>query len=107
MNRKLSRTMLMISVIAIFSFIGGMFFTKTIIPFFPITNAIDSNLDNEAIPQNLNGREVVNIEQDTCCGHTDTTPPTIKINSPKNNSFVLGGTTIDLNIVDDNRFYEY
>lgn len=102
--------MLLISVIAIFSFIGGMFFTKTTVPFFPSSKAINSNLGNnemnEAIPQNI-GREVMNIEQDACCGHSDTTPPSIQLNSPTNNSFILGGTTIDLKIFDDNPFYEY
>jgi len=111
LNRKLSRTILLISVIAFFSFIGGVFVIKTTVLYFPIDNSIDSNLTNnemnEVIFQNYTRKEVMNVQQDACCGHTDTTPPTIQINSPANNSFVLGGTTIDLKIFDDNPFYDY
>jgi hypothetical protein len=46
------------------------------------------------------------IKQDACCGHTDTTPPTIKLSSPANNSFNLGGTTLRISIIDDNPFDE-
>ncbi|MFX1286327.1 MAG: hypothetical protein ACFFB5_22020 [Promethearchaeota archaeon] len=111
MNGKPKHTMLLTSVIAIFFLIGGVFVIKTSVHFFPIDSSIDSNLisneANKVIPQNYTRREVMNVQQDACCGHTDTTPPTIQINSPANNSFVLGGTIIDLKIFDDNPFYDY
>ena len=109
MKQTISRTILLISIITVFSFIGGIIIVKSAEPLIPITSAIDLNSDNnelnEAIP-NI-GREAMDINQDACCGHTDVTPPTIQINSPANNSFVLGGSIIDLKIFDDNPFYEY
>ncbi|MFX0205078.1 MAG: hypothetical protein ACFFDT_03765 [Candidatus Hodarchaeota archaeon] len=113
MNRKLSRTILIITMIVLVSYIGGIFVTAITIPSFQTNFALNSNLDNDemnqANSQDQSKRGIMNIGQDEgCCGHTDVTPPKITITSPTgwncvyNNSVNLGGTIIPLKITDDN-----
>lgn len=99
-------------MIALFSYIGGIFVTAITTPSFQTKYAPNSNLDNDemnqAVPQNYSKRGIMDIDQDACCGHTDVTPPKITVASPPgwnrvyNNSVNIGGTTITLSITDDN-----
>lgn len=111
MDRKLNRTILLISVIAISTFIGGIFVTQLVAPSFLINKATIPNLDNtqvnEAIPQNYTKRGSLNVGQDSCCGHVDYLPPTIRLLSPPNNVTILDDTTINLHVRDNNLFYDY
>lgn len=107
LSLKLSRTILLITVIIISTFIGGIFVLKATVPSFQIKNFVISNLDNDennTIPQNYTRRGVEQF--DACCGHTDVNGPSIK-SSPKDNSFVLAGATIKLIIQDDNPFNDF
>ncbi len=42
------------------------------------------------------------VEQDACCGHTDTTEPVIRLITPGNNSVLLADYVIAFEITDDN-----
>lgn len=93
--------MLLITIITISAYIGGLFI---------IGIAADSSnggnrdiYDDLIITEESQGK-VKDIQQDACCGHTDTTPPSIQLASPANNSFTPGGTTIRISIIDNNPF---
>ncbi|MFX0051616.1 MAG: hypothetical protein ACFFAJ_08795 [Candidatus Hodarchaeota archaeon] len=118
MNRKLSRTILIITLIVLVSYIGGIFVTAITIPSFQTYNTLNPNLNddemNQANSQDNSKRGVMNIGQDEgCCGHTDVTPPRVSIASPPgwnsayNNSVNLEGTIIPLSITDDNPMDDY
>lgn len=89
------------------AFIGGIFATKITVTFFQPNDAIISNFDNnemnDAVDTNYSRREINQLE---CCGHSDVTPPEIELNSPANNSHILGGATINLLINDDNFMFK-
>ena len=110
MGRKLTRTILLVTIIAISTFVGGIFAVKIISPSFQVNNVVNSNLDNNemnaAIPQNYSKRGLMEID-DACCGHTDTTPPTIQLYSHTNGATILGGTAIKIFIDDDNPFDDF
>jgi hypothetical protein len=111
LDRKLNRTILLISVLAITTFIGGIFAIQLVTPSFRTNQANISSLDNieanGAIPLNYTKRGVFNVGQDSCCGHTDTDAPTIRLLSPPNDSTILDNTIINLHVRDNNLFYDY
>ncbi|MFW9992394.1 MAG: hypothetical protein ACFFD4_10130 [Candidatus Odinarchaeota archaeon] len=110
MDRKLSRAVLLITITAISIYIGGIFITGIAAPSFQNNRVNDSDTDNEdmnnSIPQNASILAAINI-QDQCCGHRDFIPPSINLVSPANNSIVLVGTPVNLDITDDNRMIDY
>ncbi|MFX0209040.1 MAG: hypothetical protein ACFFDT_23855 [Candidatus Hodarchaeota archaeon] len=118
MNRKLSRTILIITMIVLVSYIGGIFVKAITTPSFQTNFTLNSNLDidemNQANSQDQSKGGIMNIGQDEgCCGHVDVTPPKVSIASPPgwnsayNNSVNLGGTVIPLSITDDNPMDDY
>ncbi len=108
MNRKLSRAVLLIAMIVISTFIGGIFVINLTNPSIRVNYAISSNSDNDelnkVILQNYSRRGIEEIDDIACCMHTDVTAPSVNC-VPYNNSIVLAGTTIDLTVWDDNPFY--
>ncbi len=104
MNRKLSRTVLLITMITISTYIGGIFAINMATPSIQINYVIISNNNdqmNKTFPQNYSRRGIEEIDDVGCCGRVDVTPPLI-ICSFTNNSLVPIGATINLKIIDDN-----
>lgn len=97
--------MLLITMIVLFSYIGGIFATAIIAPSFQINYITSSKSDtrNEAIPQNSSRFEILEIKDCECMGKTysDEDPPKIKSKYPPNGSVLLGGTTIEIEITDN------
>jgi len=58
--------------------------------------------DEEALQIYDNYRKYGDEIDDNCCGHTDTSPPTVVLLFPPENSINLAGTNITIKIVDDN-----
>lgn len=108
LDRKLTRTLLLITIIIISAFIGGLFALKILAPPLQETvsnSAFDNSVMNNDIPENYSKKGFMAID-DACCGHTDTTPPTIQLSSHTDKTTILGGTAIQLFIDDDNPFYD-
>jgi hypothetical protein len=99
---------LLTAIIIVISFVGGTFVKNTITPSLPNQSTIITDLgndkENEVIPQEYAIRDLSNID-DTCCGHTDTTPASIFLYEPPFQNIVLAGSTIEVQIVDDNPMY--
>jgi hypothetical protein len=97
--------MLLIAMIVLFSYIGGIFATAIIAPSFQINYVTSSKSDNnnEAIPQNSSRLEILEIKDCECMGKTysDDDPPKIKGKYPPNGSVLLGGTTIEIEVTDN------
>ncbi|MHA2224063.1 MAG: hypothetical protein ACXAC8_02590 [Candidatus Hodarchaeales archaeon] len=111
MGQKLSRTILIFLIITFSCFIGGIFTIQTITPSLQVENVQILNLNSDGInfpvSQNDKMPGIMEINQDSCCGHVDVTAPTIKLLSPIDGSSNPGGTTIELEVTDDNLFYEF
>ena len=110
MGRKLTCTILLITVILISTYIGGIYAIKIISPSFQVNNVGSSNLDNNemkaTIHQNYSKRGLMEID-DACCGHTDVTPPEIQLISHFNGDTILGDTAIKIFVDDDNPFDDF
>ncbi|MFX1506484.1 MAG: hypothetical protein ACFFDC_10255 [Promethearchaeota archaeon] len=111
MSRNFLRVLLLVSMIIITTFLGGILLLKMTTNS-EIGSEITQN-ENIALPQNVPIEGFKDINQDQCCGHEDVTPPEITLNSTKswnyfyNHSVNLGGTIIDLSITDDNPMDEF
>ncbi|MFW9854593.1 MAG: hypothetical protein ACFFFG_06015 [Candidatus Thorarchaeota archaeon] len=111
MDQKLKRIGLLIPFILISGLIGMRIFLIDVNPSYYSVIGFFSKGENDTehgeIPENHTKLEIDHI-MDECCGHTDSTPPVIALNSSwgwnrfHNNSVNLGGTTIDLLLTDDN-----
>ncbi|MFX0184138.1 MAG: hypothetical protein ACFE95_13730 [Candidatus Hodarchaeota archaeon] len=98
MDRKLTRTTLLIIMMTVSTFIGGIFAFKSTIYFFHSNSTNCSKLDNDEmfqiISQNYSRIGIRSIQG--CCGHTDVTPPSITLISPRNETIILNSTIIVL-----------
>lgn len=103
LNRKMYRITLISLMIGFAVFIAGMFvYSIAGTSFFLNSNANFDSTDNNgySIPKDSSGTIVA--AGDSCCGHTDETPPIVTLASPENNSFQSGGGTVTLSVADDN-----
>ncbi|MHA2296528.1 MAG: hypothetical protein ACXADA_10920 [Candidatus Hodarchaeales archaeon] len=104
MNKKLIRLILLIAIIVISTYIGGIVIIGALAPSFLMNITFNSNLNdneiNNAFQQN-NTMFRDSIINDGCCGHSDEIPPNITLISPTNTSTIFIETTIKLVITDE------
>jgi hypothetical protein len=111
LDQKLKRLIIVIPFVVISSVIGARIILEIVSPSFSVdfdtlsTRELDEG--HGVVPENYTFLGIDHINDD-CCGHTDSTPPTIDLNVSLgwnrfyNNSINRGGTTIDLLLADDN-----